>query len=85
MRAKVFALAAIWVCTGCARAEESYLPAGFLEFLGTMVEADGEWVDPLTLQTSADETLADMERVKKMVGFPSEDESAKEAEVDRDE
>lgn len=29
------------------------IPQGFLEFLGSMVEQDGEWVDPLSLRTDA--------------------------------
>lgn len=30
-------------------AEEAEIPEGFLEFLGMMVEQDGELIDPLTL------------------------------------
>jgi hypothetical protein len=33
-----------------AASELEGVPQGFLEFLGAMVEQDGEWVDPLSLQ-----------------------------------
>ena len=35
------------------------LPDGFLEFLGEMVEADGELVGPLTLETPMDAAIAE--------------------------
>ena len=38
---------------------EEALPAGLLEFLGTMVESNGEWVDPLNLATPVESILLD--------------------------
>ena len=40
------------------------LPAGFLEFLGMMIERDGEWIDPLHLKT--DEMDADKDSADKV-------------------
>ncbi len=34
-------------------------PPGFLEFLGAMVEADGELIDPLTLESDLERVLAE--------------------------
>lgn len=36
------------------------LPDGFLEFLGEMVEAEGELVGPLTLETPIDAAIAEI-------------------------
>jgi hypothetical protein len=47
VRASLFV--ALLFC-GAAQAAEA-LPAGFLEFLGMMIERDGEWIDPLHLKT----------------------------------
>ena len=43
--------------TQAAHAEEA-LPAGLLDFLGSMVESDGELVDPLSLESPVDGILA---------------------------
>ena len=47
MRASLFVV--LMFC-GTAQAAAA-LPAGFLEFLGMMIERDGEWIDPLHLKT----------------------------------
>jgi hypothetical protein len=38
---------------------EEALPAGFLEFLGTMVESEGELLDPLSMVTATEQVLID--------------------------
>ena len=38
---------------------EEHIPAGFLEFLGGMVETDGELVDPLILELPMDSVVAE--------------------------
>ena len=40
-------------------AEEALPPPGFLEFLGSMVESEGEFIDPLSMATPAEEVLID--------------------------
>jgi hypothetical protein len=36
---------------------EEALPAGMLEFLGTMVESEGELIDPLSMITPAEQAV----------------------------
>ena len=56
MRARLI----LGLCFLCAQtmAEDADPPAGFLEFLGTMVEQDGELVDPLTFEVEAEREVA---------------------------
>ena len=42
---------------GSPCAAEEAVPDGLLEFLGTMVESNGEWVDPLNLATPVERIL----------------------------
>ena len=47
-------LSATMVCTPCSASEDGAgMPEGFLEYLGTLVDHDGEWVDALELTDSA--------------------------------
>ena len=53
VRVSVLMVVLTAIPTVCA--EEEPLPAGLLDFLGMMVEADGELIDPLSLKTAADD------------------------------
>jgi len=43
---------------------EEALPIGLLDFLSIMVEADGELIDPLSLETPADDALSRSESAR---------------------
>jgi hypothetical protein len=56
------AVIAFFVCLGgSARASDESPPDGLLEFLGGMIEHDGSFLDPLSLEAVDDATL-DVER-----------------------
>jgi len=69
-----------------ALAAEEPIPAGFLEYLGEMVQQDGEWVDPLTLipgdgpdtENPAGSTAADSTVVDEAGGIAGKDEDSDE-------
>ena len=61
-------------------ASDAIPPSGFLEFLGSMVEQDGELVDPLTLETAADETLISLSAKQKGTQVESDDDSKVDVE-----
>ncbi|MCZ6617558.1 MAG: hypothetical protein O7E57_05455 [Gammaproteobacteria bacterium] len=47
-------LSATMVCTPCSASEDGAgIPGDFLEYLGTLVDHDGEWVDALELADGA--------------------------------
>lgn len=48
---------------GSGAAAEEALPVGFLEYLGSMVETDGELIDPLKLGTPVENIL--LQEIKK--------------------
>ena len=74
MRARLI-LALCFLCTPTL-AEDADLPAGFLEFLGNMVEQDGELVDPLTFVVEAEmEVEVEVEEV--VATRPSEHDRVK--------
>jgi hypothetical protein len=59
-------------------AEDADLPAGFLEFLGYMVEQDGELVDPLTFVVEAEMAVeVEVEVEKVLAERPSEHDRVK--------
>ena len=65
-------------------AEDADLPPGFLEFLGNMVEQDGELVDPLTFVVEAEmaveaevEVEVEVEVEKVLAKRPSEHDRVK--------
>lgn len=54
VRASVLLMCLLSMTVHATEAEE--IPEGFLEFLGMMVEQDGELIDPLTLGRLSDST-----------------------------
>lgn len=76
MRARSI-LALCFLCTPTL-AEDADLPPGFLEFLGNMVEQDGELVDPLTFVVEAEMAVeVEVEVEKVLAQRPSEHDRVK--------
>lgn len=50
---------------------EDALPPGFLEFLGTMVESEGELIDPLSMITPAEQVILDATAARTGSGGPA--------------
>ncbi len=78
MQARAFLLLFLLSMNGVA--SEATPPSGFLEFLGSMVEQDGELVDPLTLETGADETLISLSAKQNGTQIESDDDSKVDVE-----
>ena len=59
-------------------------PPGFLEFLGAMVEADGELIDPLSLESDLERVLGEAVRTaswQEGIQEPELDDRREEPEV----
>ena len=78
MQARAFLLMFLLAMNGMAT--DAIPPSGFLEFLGSMVEQDGELVDPLTLETSADEALTSLSAKQNGTQIESDNDSKVDVE-----
>ncbi len=57
-RFRLFSLSIVLLLHTQAIAQESEMPSDdFLEYLATLVDQDGEWVDPLELEELPDDEL----------------------------